>query len=760
MKRLNPWQAALVVAAAMVIPSVAAAQRRKPHIGYVYPAGARQGTSAEVSIGGQYLTGVTGGTVSGDGVTVKLVKHVKPLTNKQMNDLRNKIRELQKKAQAARKRNARGRPVINAVAFNAYAKSVGLEDMTLKAFIELRRIAADPKRQPNAQISETAIFEVAVAADAKPGTRQLRLLTSTGVTVPLAFQVGQCREYREVEPNNQAADDGVGAALPVVINGQIMPGDVDRFRFTARKGMRLVAATSARELIPYLADAVPGWFQATLKLLDAQGKEVAYSDDFRFHPDPVIFCRIPADGEYVLEIKDSIFRGREDFVYRITLGEVPFVTGLFPLGGKAGDKTTVALTGWNLPTSTVILGGKATGPGLLPVSVSKAGRASNETPFALDTLPECLEAEPNDDPRNAHAIQLPQIVNGRIGRAGDRDVFRFTGKGGDEIVAEIHARRLASPVDSLLTLTDAAGKQLAVNDDHQDKGAGLTTHQADSRLSIKLPADGAYLLYLSDTQDKGGPEYAYRLRISPRRPDFALRVVPSSFTARSGACMPVTVHAMRRDGFDGEIVLSLIDPPEGFVLAGGGIPAGKDKARLTLTAPMTPTEQPHRLRMAGTAMVAGRRIVRQVVPAEDRMQAFLYRHLVPSDDWMAVVTGPVRRWAPKFSLTKPGRVEVPLGGTVAVRLNGPRARGGQNFKFELADPPAGVTVKSVRPETSGLTITLAASGKELKPGSQDNLIVNVYTSWGGKTKDGKARPRRRVLFGTLPAIPIQIVAKP
>ena len=50
----------------------------------------------------------------------------------------------------------------------------------------------------------------------------------------------------------------------------------------------------------------------------------------------MLYYEIPEDGEYVVEIKDSIYRGREDFVYRITLGELPFVTSIFPLGGPAG----------------------------------------------------------------------------------------------------------------------------------------------------------------------------------------------------------------------------------------------------------------------------------------------------------------------------------------------------------------------------------------------------------------------------------------
>ena len=63
-----------------------------------------------------------------------------------------------------------------------------------------------------------------------------------------------------------------------MLNSQIMPGEVDRYRFPARKGQQLVFVTCARALIPYLADAVPGWFQATLTLFDSDGKEVAYSD--------------------------------------------------------------------------------------------------------------------------------------------------------------------------------------------------------------------------------------------------------------------------------------------------------------------------------------------------------------------------------------------------------------------------------------------------------------------------------------------------
>ena len=192
---------------------------------------------------------------------------------------------------------------------------------------------------------------------------------------------------------------------------------------------------------------------------------------------------------------------------------------------------------------------------------------SNLVPFAVDTLPECLEKEPNDSPQTAQPVTLPVIVNGRIDRPGDWDVFRFEGRAGEQIVAEVYARRLDSPLDSVLELTDAAGKRLAFNDDHEDKADGLNTHHADSLINFTLPADGTYYLHLGDAQHQGGPEYAYRLRISPPRPDFELRVVPSSINAVAWRLTPITVYALRKDGFSGEIALAFKDAPRGSASA-------------------------------------------------------------------------------------------------------------------------------------------------------------------------------------------------
>ncbi len=634
----------------------------------------------------------------------------------------------------------------------------------------LKKLAAFQRRSANPAIAETVSLEVAVAAEAEPGTRELRLRTATGLSNPLLFRVGLLPELRQKRPepaqpplprpargNNGRPDTppvDMPVTLPAVINGQILPGQVDRYRFHARAGQQLVIAVSARELIPYLADAVPGWFQAALTLYDSHGKELAYEDNYRFHPDPVLFYKVPKDGEYAIAIKDALYRGREDFVYRIAIGELPFVTGIFPLGGPAGAQTSIEVTGWNLPAGKLSVSFNE--PGTHWLSVRNGEWVSNLVPFAADTLPETRELEPNNTPQSAQPLTLPIIVNGRIDPPGDWDLFHFDGHAGEQVVAEVCARRLDSPLDSVLKLTDATGRQLAFNDDFEDKGSGLSTHHADSYLTAVLPADGTYFLHLGDAQHKGGPDYTYRLRLSDPQPDFALRVVPSSLTLRAGATIPITVYALRKDGFTNEITLALKDAPAGFALSGARVPAGQDQIRLTLTAPPMPSDEPFTLSIQGRATIAGRRVIRPAVPADDMMQAFAYHHLVPAQELQAAVIGRPR---PRATFQRPDLVRLPAGGSVRVPLSRALAAFFGKAQFELSQPPDGIVLRDVVSADQDSELVLACDAAKAKPGLAGNLIVNAFAE-NAQPAAGKKAPanRRRFPIGTLPAIPFEVVA--
>jgi hypothetical protein len=759
MRRCGCWLAA--VFAACVASAWGQPNARAPQVGYVYPAGGKQGATFRVTAGGQFLGGADGARVSGEGVHASVVEYVRPLDNQELRDVGTFLRELVRRRWNAAAVTAAATQAETMPALPDHPWLRDLDHKTVKELDRLRTKLFDPRKQPNAQIAEQVELEVTIDPKAAPGDRELRLATPAGLSNPLRFQVGVLPEVCEehfLDPGDPATPV---VDLPVLLNGQITPGEVDRFRLRARKGQQLVIRMRARHLIPYLADAVPGWFQATMALYDPNGDEVAYDDDYRFDPDPVLFYQIPEDGVYGLAVRDAIYRGRDDFVYRIAVGELPFITQIFPLGGQAGAPTVASLTGWNLPADTVQLDTQLGGDTIRRAGVGQDQGLCNEVPYAVDALPDGTETEPNDATGDAQNVTLPLIVNGRIGRPGDVDMFRFDGRAGQEVVAEVYARRLGSPLDSVLRLVDSTGGVVASSDDHEDAEMGLITHQADSYLRVELPQDGAYSLRLSDAQHQGGDGYGYRLRLGPARPDFALRLTPSTVNVPPGRSASVTVHAVRKDGFEGAIDVVLKDAPAGFALSAARIPADKDSVQVTLSAPRDAPRRAFPLRLEGHAQIDGVLVSRPVAPAEDMMQAFLYRHLVPQQELLVAVTGsrPVptvwRPLVPGIQLASPTPVRIPLGGTVQVQIEAPqvlpdrRQSALQMVRLRLSDPPRGVTLQETTVVPTGLTLTLRADPNIAMAGHSANAIVEAFT--------GPAGGDQRVSLGVLPAIPFQIV---
>ena len=625
------------------------AYAQHPYIGYVYPAGAKQGTTLQVRLGGQGLNDIQDVLVSGRDITARLVEYHRRLNNQEIALLNEQLKILKKTTGASATGNDKA------------SGGHTLRSPELTSKIE-QRVSAWVQQPASAAIANLALVEVLVPPDAEPGNREIRLVTSRGISNPLVFNIGQIPEVsrkpmntsrlqtlgKEASALRKRPDDEAEKriSLPCTVNGQIASGEVNSYRFEARKGQRLVFSAQARRLVPYIADAVPGWFQPVIAIHDGKGREVAFNDDYRYNPDPVIIFTVPGDGEYVCSIRDSIYRGREDFVYRMTIGELPFITHLFPLGGQSGSSFIMNAGGVNLAAQKkVSAGGKGAMAGVHSFTLPSRGLASNPKPFAIDDLPDTFEREPNNTIRTAQKIKLQHIINGRIDRPDDRDVFQFTGKADQVIALDVMARRLDSPLDSLIKLTDAKGRVLAVNDDFEDLAAGLSTHHADSNLVVKLPADGVYYIHLTDTARKGGAEYGYRLRVSDPQPDFQLRVVPSSVSVRANGTATVMVHVARRDGFVGPIKLVLKNPPAGFSAQPLTVPMNQTLARFTIKAPQVAPEKPVSLVITGSARSGQLNVVRDAVAAEDRMQAFLWRHLLPADDFKVLVMDPAKQTA-------------------------------------------------------------------------------------------------------------------
>ncbi|HEY2839994.1 MAG TPA: c-type cytochrome domain-containing protein, partial [Pirellulales bacterium] len=118
------------------------------------------------------------------------------------------------------------------------------------------------------------------------------------------------------------------------------------------------------------------------------------------------------------------------------------------------------------------------------------------------------------------------------------------------------------------------------NDDDGERKLGR-----DSRLTFTAPAEGAYLVRVTDVRGAGGPAHAYRLVVREPRPDFQVRLRDTDLKVPAGSGQRLTFAAERSDDFDGDITIDVIGLPAGFSLTTPNvIQAGHNEARGVLTA--------------------------------------------------------------------------------------------------------------------------------------------------------------------------------
>ncbi len=735
-------RAASVISAVFLTGTLVAQQPKTPDIGYLYPAGMKKGESLDVIAAGQHLDQTSEVFISGDGVRARVTGYSRPLPGKRFQEFRELLAARRKEMMEMAPKQAR-RPKEENIA--PILQEAGATDEEVRLFLIMREQRNDPKRQDNRQLEESVTIHIEADPAAASGPRTLRLAGKKGISNPMTFHIGTYPEVREPPATELSPPPPEPLKFPAVINGQILPGESDTYSFPAGRGEHIIFIGQARELIPYMADAVPGWFQMVLTVFDAKDNKVAEARSFRFSPDPVLVFDAKESGSYRLEVRDALHRGREDFVYRITAGRIPFAYGVSPLGAPRGTPATVDIFGFNLPAKKSVV--KAPdAAGIYPGLIGDCPRAF----FESGDGDEYTSQEPDNDPEHAPLLRTPAIINGCIDKPGDIDVFSVRAEQGKPLVVEVMARRLGSPVDSFIKVTNVDGTEIAKGDDYDDPSCGLLTHQADSRVVFDAPSDGIYYVRIGDAQHAGGADYPYRLRIGPPRPDFELRVTPSGVSGAPGANLPLAVKALRKDGFDGEITL-VCDTP-GYVLSGGKIPAGADSVTATITLPSQPGTALQSIAIAGEADAGGTRLRRTAVPADDMLQAFIYHHLVPAGELLAFMPADAKPRPPLAVDSTP--VVLKPGEPASIKCRIPRhLREGSHVV--LHDPPGGVAVAGTSVSPDGLDIALSLDASQLKTGSAGNMILEVIAS-----KPDKIDPSKRNTWsaGYLPAVPYQAAA--
>ncbi|HBP21465.1 MAG TPA: hypothetical protein DEA08_27215 [Planctomycetes bacterium] len=420
-------------------------------------------------------------------------------------------------------------------------------------------------------------IKVRLAPECPLGEHPLRLRTATGVTELRTFWVGSLPELNEKEPNGQ-----LNRAQPVplerTINGRVTREDLDLYRFEGKQGQRITAELVAMRL-------GHRFFDASLAILDEGRFELAKSDDTAFAgQDPVASCVLPKDGTYFVRVRESTYRGDGNCRYRLHLGTFPRPTASFPLGGRPGEALSLRYLGEAAGVSSETL--------TLPVSSAsrcevfpRAGEAQAQTPLplALSEHEGVLEREPNDRKR-AQKITLPAAIDGVLEKTGDHDFFTFSAKKGQTFMIQLRARSLGSPLDGVVNVWDRLGQHRVGNDDNR--------REPDSVVRFRAPETKDYDLRVRDFLNRGGPDFVYRLEISPARPALELAVHRfgregnqdrQAVALPQGNRMAVLVR-VRRQGFNTPVALDVAGLTSGVTVHAPDAPPGASVVPLVFEA--------------------------------------------------------------------------------------------------------------------------------------------------------------------------------
>ena len=220
------------------------------------------------------------------------------------------------------------------------------------------------------------------------------------------------------------------------------------------------------------------------------------------------------------------------------------------------------------------------------------------------------EAEPNDDPKQANAFEVPAVVEGTIGRPGDIDRFRFKARAGQQLAFEVRTPRAAPPHFNLrLDVLDAQQAVVLSNLQMKEGKVGQDAArviQVSPEIVGKLDREGEYTLRVRDlTSVHGSPDHVYQILVRPQVPHIGdIRWQPEGpVNLHPGARQRLTLNAPGKEDYTGSLALSVEGLPPGvraFVGATGS------SIELVADAGAPVSSMPHVLRITGLPVVGGK----------------------------------------------------------------------------------------------------------------------------------------------------------
>ena len=449
------------------------------------------------------------------------------------------------------------------------------------------KLGSDGKPEPNK-------FLVTIAADCTPGPHEARVMSRLGISSPRVFSVSRLPEVQQDKPSTSVA-----TAMPLevnsICNATLPVRAVNHYSFEAKKGQRIIVDCAAKKIDSKMTPV--------LVFADSAGGDLVVEGR-----GGALDVTIPEDGTYVIKVHDLTYKGGAECFYRLVVQEFAAETPLSRLPG------TRSVSSFSWPPASLVL--------------------ATPTP----------ETEPNNKQAEAQKISPPCNIAGTFFPAADVDTFEFTAKKGETWWVEVASERIGRLTDPSIIVQHVSGEGadekltdvVELNDidspvkrssnGYAYDGPPYNAGSSDILGKVDIKEDGVYRLRMSDLfgGTVSNPRNEYRLIIRKAAPDFALvawalhmqlrngdrNALSKPIALRGGSTMALEVVAFRRDGFAGEIELSMEDLPEGVTAAGLKIPAGQSRGIMLLTAHQ---DAPRGLRLAkffGRAVIDGKETIR------------------------------------------------------------------------------------------------------------------------------------------------------
>lgn len=474
--------------------------------------------------------------------------------------------------------------------------------------------------QSSPQLADKILIQITIDKGVPCGLYDLRLQGPKGVSNKLPFEVASYPNFLENKKSSLNKPNKV-EALPAVLCGYVSPGGIDYFRFAGKKGETIVAEVKGRQLVPYIADAVPGWFQPVIKIVDARGREVAYSDDYHHYVDPVIITTLPKDGNYTLMIHDAIYRGRQDFNYRVHLGKIPFVTGRYPAYGVVGKRVKQQMEGVNLGATKTTA--KVKKEGYNQLTFTNNIGTSNAVPFY--TLPKGIKLIQN--PKEGAWLNLTSAISDSLTSEAKVKRYKIYAERKEPIIVELIGRRNGSRIDAVMRLKNELGEVVATVDDTEDPIQGLMTFHADPVLKYTPKRGEVMILEVEDRHRGHGKDYHYLLRCHKQMASFNAFVSPANITIPSGGTSIFRVDITGK--LKGPANLEIQGLPKGYTTSVLQL-MSRRRWNVSLTSPKgAPVERvPIEVELEYPGVDG--RTKTKVLPVDNMTQAFYYTHHIPA----------------------------------------------------------------------------------------------------------------------------------